>query len=60
MILKEITISQGQLKKHQEAHGVFTVEVANLETLLSGLHIKNGDLFRTSKNWTSYEQSEHH
>jgi len=59
LILKEITICQSQLNKHQETHGVFTIEVANLETLLSGLHIKNGDLLRTSKN-RNYEQSKHH
>jgi hypothetical protein len=59
MFLKENTISQRQLK-HQETHGVFTVEVANLETLLSGLYIKNEDLLRTSKNGTNYEQAEHH
>jgi len=46
MILKEITMGQSQLSKHQEAHGMFTIEVANLETQLSGLHIKNGDLLR--------------
>jgi hypothetical protein len=60
MILKEITISQSQLKKPQESHEVFTVEVANLETLLAALHIENGDSLRTSKNGTNYEQSEHH
>ena len=38
----------------------FTVEVAKLETLLSEMHIKNGDLLRTSKNATNHEQSVHH
>jgi len=60
MILKQIIISQSQLKKHQETHGMFTVEVAKLETLLSEMHIKNGDLLRASKNGTNYEQAEHH
>ena len=60
MILKEITIYPSQLSKHQDAHGVFTLEVANLETQLTGLHIKNGDLLRITKNRTNYEQSEHH
>ena len=60
MILKQIIISQSQLKKHQETHGMFTVEVAKFEPLLTEMHIKNADLLRTSKNGTNHEQSEHH
>jgi len=60
MILKEITTYQSQLCKHEASHSVFTIEVANLEAQLTGLHIKNGDLFRITKNRTKYEQSEHH
>jgi len=60
MILKEINLSQSQLKQHQETHGIFTVEVAKLEILLKEMYIKNADLLRTSKNGTNREQSEHH
>jgi len=60
MILKEINLSQSQLKQHQETHGMFTVEVAKLELLLTEMHIKFADLLRTSRNGTNQEQSEHH
>jgi len=60
MILKEINLSQSQLKQHQETHGMFTVEVAKLELLLTEMHIKIADLLRTSRNGTIQEQSEHH
>jgi len=60
MILKEITTYQSQLSKHQASHGVFTIEVANLETQMTGLHFKNGDLLRIAENRTNYMQSEHH
>jgi len=60
MILQEITTYQSQLCKHQASHGLFTIEVANLETQLTGLHIKIGDILRITKNRTNYEQSEHH
>jgi len=60
MILKKITTYQSQLSKYQASHGVFTIEVANLETPLTGLHIKNADLLRIAKNRTNHEQSEHH
>jgi len=60
MILKEISLIQSQLQRHNVTHGKFTIEVAKQELLLTETHVKLADLLRSSRLGTNQKDSEHH